>query len=234
MNRTSGSKPPGKAVVLLSGGIDSSTTAALVKSEGAEIYALTVDYGQRHRRELRAARKVAAFLEAAEHLVMSLDLRPIGGSALTGLAEVPKGGRESGRIPVTYVPARNTILLSLALAWAETLGAWSIYFGANAVDYSGYPDCRPAFIEAFQRTANLATAAAVEGRGEFHIEAPLINKPKSEIIRLGLSLGLDYGLTHSCYDPSPEGLACGQCDSCLFRLKGFAGAGARDPIRYRK
>ena len=220
-----------RAVALLSGGLDSATTLAVALAEGFEAHALTLDYGQRHRFELEAAKRVATALGAAGHMVLELDLRKIGGSALTGDIEVPKTGRTEG-IPVTYVPARNTIMLSLALAWAETLGAWDIFIGVNAVDYSGYPDCRPAFIEAFQRLADLATAAAVEGRGRFRIHAPLIDKGKSEIIRTGMALGVDYSLTLSCYDPLPGGIACGRCDSCRLRLRGFAETGLEDPAVY--
>jgi 7-cyano-7-deazaguanine synthase len=228
--REKGAAP--RAVVLLSGGIDSTTTLAVASAKGHRTFALTVDYNQRHRCELQAARRVAEVLGCAAHLVIPLDLRVIGGSALTDDAEVPKAGPRAQGIPVTYVPARNTIFLSLALAWAEVLGAWDIFIGANIRDYSGYPDCRPEYLEAFEKTANLATAAPVEGRGRFHIRAPLIGKSKSEIIRMGVSLGVDYSLTHSCYDPGPQGLACGRCDSCRFRLNGFAEAGLKDPIAY--
>jgi len=222
-----------KAVVLLSGGLDSATTMAVANSRGFSCFALTIDYGQRHGLEIEAARRLAKSLEAERHLVLSYDLRPIGGSALTDDIEVPKGGL-SEAIPVTYVPARNTLLLSLALAWAEVLGAYDIFIGANAVDYSGYPDCRPKFIDAFTRLANVATAAAVEGRGRFTIHAPLIKMKKSEIILTGLGLGVDYSLTASCYDPAPEGRACGRCDSCRLRLKGFEEAGVKDPISYSR
>jgi len=222
-----------KAVVLLSGGLDSATTMAVANSRGFSCFALTIDYGQRHGLEIEAARRLAKSLEAERHLVLSYDLRPIGGSALTDDIEVPKGGL-SEAIPVTYVPARNTLLLSLALAWAEVLGAYDIFIGANAVDYSGYPDCRPKFIDAFTRLANVATAAAVEGRGRFTIHAPLIKMKKSEIILTGLRLGVDYSLTASCYDPAPEGRACGRCDSCRLRLKGFEEAGVKDPISYSR
>jgi len=222
-----------KAVVLLSGGLDSATTMAVANSRGFSCFALTIDYGQRHGLEIEAARRLAKSLEAERHLVLSYDLRPIGGSALTDDIEVPKGGL-SEAIPVTYVPARNTLLLSLALAWAEVLGAYDIFIGANAVDYSGYPDCRPKFIDAFTRLANVATAAAVEGRGRFTIHAPLIKMKKSEIILTGLGLGLDYSLTASCYDPATDGRACGRCDSCRLRLKGFEEAGVKDPISYSR
>jgi 7-cyano-7-deazaguanine synthase len=229
------SKVERKAVVLLSGGLDSATTMGIAKSEGFDIYALTVDYGQRHRCELEAATRVAKALGASRHLMLSYDLRPIGGSALTDKIEVPKGGAaKDSTIPVTYVPARNTILLGLALAWAEVIGAWDIFIGANAVDFSGYPDCRPAFVEAFNRLANLATAAAARGRGSFRIHAPLIELKKSEIILTGVRLGVDYGLTHSCYDPADDGLACGRCDSCRLRLKGFEEAGLKDPVPYAR
>ncbi|HUX07582.1 MAG TPA: 7-cyano-7-deazaguanine synthase QueC [Acidobacteriota bacterium] len=222
-----------KAVVLLSGGLDSATTMAVANSRGFSCFALTIDYGQRHGLEIEAARRLAKSLEAERHLVLSYDLRPIGGSALTDDIEVPKGGL-SEAIPVTYVPARNTLLLSLALAWAEVLGAYDIFIGANAVDYSGNPDCRPKFIDAFTRLANVATAAAVEGRGRFTIHAPLIKMKKSEIILTGLGLGLDYSLTASCYDPATDGRACGRCDSCRLRLKGFEEAGVKDPISYSR
>ena len=223
-----------KAVVLLSGGIDSSTALAVALKEGFESYALSFDYGQRHARELEAAREVADKLGAREHLVIQLDLRQIGGSALTDDILVPKGrsqGEIGAGIPVTYVPARNTIFLSFALAWAEVIGAGEVFIGANTRDYSGYPDCRPEYIEAFQRMANLATRHGTEGEG-IEIRAPLIEFAKSEIIKLGLDLGVDFSLTHSCYDPTDEGLACGQCDSCVIRKKGFAEAGIEDPTRY--
>ncbi len=220
-----------KAVVLLSGGLDSATTMAVARSRGFRCFALTVDYGQRHRLEIDAARRVASALEAERHLVLSYDLRPIGGSALTNNIEIPKGERSEG-IPVTYVPARNTLLLSLALAWAEVLGAWDIFIGANAVDYSGYPDCRPEFIDAYSCLANMATAAAAQERGTFKIHAPLIEMKKSEIILTGIELGVDYSITSSCYDPGPKGRACGRCDSCRLRLRGFEEAGVKDPIPY--
>jgi len=224
-----------KAVVLLSGGLDSATTLAIAKSEAFDAYALTFRYGQRHEREVQAARQVAERLGASEHIIAEIDLRVFGGSALTSDIEVPKGRHpeEMARdIPVTYVPARNTIFLSFALAWAEVLGANDIFIGVNALDYSGYPDCRPEYIEAFQRMANLATKAGVEGRQHLAIHAPLISLSKSQIIQKGLQLGVDYSLTSSCYDPSPTGLACGQCDACLLRLKGFSECGIRDPIPY--
>jgi len=223
-----------RAVVLLSGGIDSAATLAVVLKEGFESYALSFDYGQRHAIELEAARTVANKLGAREHLVLKLDLRRIGGSALTDDIPVPKGrsGDEIGAgIPVAYVPARNTIFLSFALAWAEVLGAGEIFIGANTQDYSGYPDCRPEFLEAFEKMANLATRCGLEGNG-IKIRAPLIEFSKSEIIKLGNDLGVDISLTHSCYDPNDEGLACGLCDSCMIRKKGFAQAGIEDTTRY--
>lgn len=220
-----------KAVVLLSGGIDSSTALAIARSEGYELYALSFDYGQRHRRELDSARMVAQSLGVKRHLVAVFDLREIGGSALTSDTAVPKGQEASG-IPATYVPARNTIFLSFALAWAEVLGAGDIFIGANAVDYSGYPDCRPEYLSAFEAMANLATKASVEGEVRFRVKAPLIDLTKAGIIRRGMELGLDLGLTWSCYDPQPrQGIyvPCGRCDSCRFRAKGFAEAGLQDP-----
>lgn len=224
------------AVVLVSGGLDSATTLAIARDRGFACHALSFDYGQRHRLELEAARKVAAALGAVEHRVVRIDLSAAGGfgrSALTDEIEVPKDRlpRKSG-IPITYVPARNTIFLSLALAYAEVVGAFDIFIGINAVDYSGYPDCRPSFIEAFEKLANLATAAADRGCERFTILAPLINMTKGQIIRTGLALGVDYSLTHSCYDPAADGAACGRCDSCLLRLAGFAEANAKDPARY--
>ncbi len=225
----------GKAVVLSSGGIDSTTTLAIAKAEGYEIYSLTFDYGQRHAAELDAARRVAVFFGVNKHLVVSLDLRPVGGSALTDRIGVPKGRSVDdmgGDIPATYVPARNTIFLSYALAWAEVLQAADIFIGVNAVDYSGYPDCRPEFIAAYERLANLATKAAVEGKLRLRIRTPLIAMKKAEIIKKGIALGVDYSLTHSCYDPSPGGRACGLCDSCILRRKGFTEAAIPDPTRY--
>jgi len=220
-----------KAVVLVSGGLDSATTLAMARQQGYACYALSFDYDQRHRCELAAADAVASSLDAREHRVFSLNLRQFGGSALTDDAiDVPEHGGEG--IPVTYVPARNTVFLSLALAWAEVLDAHDIFIGVNAVDYSGYPDCRPEFIRSFEQTANLATKAGVEGRG-FTIHAPLIDMSKADIIRTGTSLGVDYGLTISCYNPDPDGLACGRCDSCRLRAEGFASAGVPDPTRYR-
>jgi 7-cyano-7-deazaguanine synthase len=224
-----------KAVILSSGGVDSTTVLALARSEGYEIYSLSFNYGQRHALELEAARSVARALGAKEHLIIDLDLTRIGGSALTDTTPVPKGRAEAEMlrgIPVTYVPARNTIFLSLALAWAEVLGAADIFIGVNAVDYSGYPDCRPEYVAAFERLANLATKAGVEGRLQIRIRTPLISLSKADILRLGNSLGVDYGLTHSCYDPAPDGGACGECDSCLLRKKGFQEAGIADPTRY--
>jgi 7-cyano-7-deazaguanine synthase len=214
-------KSPAKAVVLLSGGVDSSTTMALALRDGYECYALSFDYGQRHALELDAARKVADALGAREHLVVQVDMRGIGGSALTDDIAVPLGGMPESGIPVTYVPARNTIFLSLALGWAEVLGASDIFIGANAVDYSGYPDCRPEYLKAFEDMANLATKASVEGRMRFRVQAPLLKMTKAEIIRTGRELELDYSLTLSCYDPSPDGTPCGRCDSCIIREKGF-------------
>jgi 7-cyano-7-deazaguanine synthase len=223
------------AVVLLSGGLDSATALAVARRDGYRCYALTIAYGQRHIAELEAARRVAAALGAIEQRVVNLDLRGFGGSALTSELAVPKDRAPetmSEGIPITYVPARNTVFLSLALAWAEVLGSFNIYLGVNALDYSGYPDCRPEFIAAFERLANLATKAGVEKAGAFRIHAPLIQLSKAEIIGLGLSLGVDYSLTHSCYDPTAEGAACGRCDSCVLRRAGFEAAGVADPIRY--
>ncbi len=224
-----------KAVVLLSGGLDSATTLALARSQGFACHALSFAYGQRHARELEAAKKVAASLGAVEHLILTLDLRSIGGSALTADIPVPKGRsqEEIGRgIPVTYVPARNTIFLAHALGWAEVLGAEDLFFGANVYDSSGYPDCRPEYVEAFEKLANLATKAGVEGKSRFKIHTPLIRMTKAEIVTQGRALGVDFGLTWSCYEPSPDGRACGRCDSCLLRKKGFAEAGLRDPLPY--
>lgn len=227
--------PVEKAVVLLSGGLDSTTVLAIARSEGYETYAISFDYGQRHSIELECARRVAEAMGAAKHIVITFDMRTFGGSALTDDIEVPKhrnSEASSSQIPVTYVPARNTIFLSFALAWAETLGAKDIFIGVNALDYSGYPDCRPEYISSFEKMARLATKEGVEGRLLLKIHAPLIEMTKAEIIRTGLALGVDYSLTHSCYDPNPEGKACGACDSCLLRLKGFAEAGATDPLNY--
>ncbi len=218
------------AVVLLSGGLDSYTAAAIARSEGYELNALTVRYGQRHARELEAARAVAAHLHVARHLQIPIDLAAIGGSSLTSDVPVPKDRLvDRVDIPSTYVPARNTIFLSLALAWAETLGARDIFIGVNALDYSGYPDCRPEYLEAFERLAALATRAGVEGE-RFTIHAPLLRLSKADIIRRGIELGLDYALTHSCYDPQPDGRPCGRCDSCVLRARGFAQAGVADPL----
>ncbi len=219
------------AVCLLSGGLDSATSLAVARREGYECYALSFDYGQRHRAELEAAARVAANLGAAEHRVVTIDLRAFGGSALTADIAVPKTGVGSG-IPVTYVPARNTVFLSFALAWAEVLSSSDVFIGVNAIDYSGYPDCRPEFIAAFEQMANLATKAGVEGRTHLKIHAPLIRLSKCEIIELGADLGVDFALTHSCYDPDTKGRACGLCDSCRLRRKGFADAGLTDPLEY--
>ncbi|HEY6008601.1 MAG TPA: 7-cyano-7-deazaguanine synthase QueC, partial [Geobacteraceae bacterium] len=213
------------------GGLDSSTCLAIARSQGFSPYAISFAYGQRHSVELEVAKKHARSMGAVEHLVVEFDYRKVGGSALTADIAVPKGGVGEA-IPVTYVPARNTIFLSFALGWAEVLGAWDIFIGVNALDYSGYPDCRPEYIAAFETMANLATKAAVEGSGRFTFHAPLIHLTKAEIIRQGLGLGVDYGRTHSCYDPTPDGLACGRCDSCRLRLKGFAEAGVEDPVQY--
>ncbi len=221
-----------KAVVLYSGGLDSATCLAIAKAEGFVPYALSFSYGQRHSVELEKARRFAPRLGAEQHMVIDVDMRRIGGSALTSETAVPKDGVEDGVIPVTYVPARNTVFLSFALGWAEVLGAFDIFIGVNALDYSGYPDCRPDYIAAFEAMANLATRAAVQGEGRYLIHTPLIDLTKGEIIRRGLSLGIDYALTHSCYDPDPEGIACGRCDSCRLRLKGFAEAGVEDPVAY--
>jgi len=223
------------AVVLLSGGLDSAVAAAVARSRGFAWYALSVDYGQRHRDELDAARKVAKSLGAADHLVVSVDLSRIGGSALTADLPVPKDRPEdqmAAGIPATYVPARNTVMLSIALGYAETLGAADLFVGVNAIDYSGYPDCRPEYLAAFEKLANLATKAGVEGALKFKVHAPLVDKTKADIIRLGTSLGVDFGQTHSCYDPDLEGRACGRCDACRLRAKGFIEAGVPDPTRY--
>ncbi len=218
------------AVVLLSGGLDSYTAAAIAGSQRFTLFALTIDYGQRHAREIESARAVARALGVERHLELTLDLRPIGGSSLTTAAAVPHGRDvDAPGIPSTYVPARNTIFLSLALGWAEVLGAGDLVIGVNALDYSGYPDCRPEFIAAFERLAALATRAGVEG-GSFRVHTPLIALTKAEIIRRGIALGLDYGLTHSCYDPPPGARACGTCDSCVLRAKGFREAGVPDPL----
>lgn len=222
------------AVVLLSGGVDSATTLAMARSEGFDCCAMSFDYGQRHAIELESAKRVAHALGVVEHRVVSIDLRAFGASALTDEIDVPKNRPAIGhRIPITYVPARNTIFLSYALAWAEVLGARDIFIGVNALDYSGYPDCRPEFIQQFEKLANLATRAGVSGE-QFRIRTPLIAMTKREIINRGAELGVDFSLTHSCYDPTPDGAACGECDSCQLRLKGFAEAGVGDPIHYVK
>jgi len=227
--------PDKKAIVLSSGGIDSTTTMAIARAEGCALYSLTCNYGQRHASELNAARSVADFFAVEKHLIIDMNLRSIGGSALTDSIEVPKGRLDNeilSGIPVTYVPARNTLLLSCALAWAEVIEAPDIFIGVTAVDYSGYPDCRPEFISAFERLANIAIKAAVEGRMVVKIRAPLIAMTKAEIIRTGIRLGVDYSLTHSCYDPPRAGMACGLCDSCHLRRKGFREAGVPDPTQY--
>jgi 7-cyano-7-deazaguanine synthase len=226
-----------RAVVLLSGGLDSATVLAIARSEGFEPYALSFSYGQRHVWEVEAAKQVAASVGAVEHRIASIDLRVFGGSALTADIDVPKGRDTDAMaqgIPITYVPARNTIFLAFALAWAEVLGSSDVFIGVNALDYSGYPDCRPEFIEAFERMANLATKAGVEGRQRLRIHTPLIALSKAQIIARGIELGVDYGLTSSCYDPSPKGVPCGECDSCLLREKGFRENGIEDPLRYEK
>ncbi len=225
-----------KAVVLLSGGMDSATAAAVARERGFALYALSFRYGQRHEQEIEAARRVARHLGVARHVVLDLDLRAFGGSALTGDLPVPKdrSPEEIGAgIPVTYVPARNTIFLAFALAWAEVLGATDIFIGVNALDYSGYPDCRPEYIAAFEELAALATRAGTEGGRRFTIHAPLIHLTKREIVERGVALGVDYSLTLSCYDPAPDGAACGRCDACLLRLKGFRESGREDPARYQ-
>lgn len=226
-----------RAVVLLSGGLDSTTTLAIARQQGFEIFALTISYGQRHARELAAARRIANDFQVAGQLELEVDLRGMGGSALTSDAAVPKGRsleQMGNSIPITYVPARNTIFLSLALGWAEVLGAADIFLGVNALDYSGYPDCRPEYVEAFQRLANLATRAGVEGQTRLTIHTPLIHLTKAQIIQRGVELGVDYSLTTSCYDPATDGSACGQCDACLLRLKGFAENGIPDPAVYAR
>jgi 7-cyano-7-deazaguanine synthase len=221
-----------RAVVLVSGGLDSATALAEAKAAGFECYAMSFNYGQRHRQELEAAQCVCDSLRVVKHVVIDLNLRAIGGSALTADVDVPKNRDEttmSSGIPVTYVPARNTVFLAIALGWAETLGAFDLFIGVNAVDYSGNPDCRPEFIRAFESLANLATQAGVEGKGNFRIHTPLIQLTKAQIIQRGVELGVDFGLTHSCYDPTSDGRPCGACDSCLLRAKGFAEAGLEDP-----
>jgi 7-cyano-7-deazaguanine synthase len=223
------------AVVLLSGGLDSATALAIARRDGFRCHALTIAYGQRHVVELEAARRVAASLGAVEQRVLELDLRAFGGSALTADVPVPRDRSPeamSAAIPITYVPARNTVFLSLALAWAEVLESFDLFLGVNAIDYSGYPDCRPAFVTAFEQLANLATKAGVEKKGRFRIHTPLIQLSKADIIRLGVSLGVDYALTHSCYDPAPDGAACGRCDSCQLRRAGFETAAIPDPTCY--
>ncbi len=225
-----------KAVILLSGGLDSATVLAIAKSEGYALYALSFFYGQRHAWELEAAKRVAASIGVAQHRIAAIDLRAFGGSALTADIAVPKGRAPEEMahgIPITYVPARNTIFLAFALAWAEVLGSSDIFLGVNALDYSGYPDCRPEFIAAFERMANLATKAGVEGHQHLHIHTPLIALTKAQIVARGIVLGVDYGLTSSCYDPGPEGAACGECDSCLLRQKGFRENGMEDPVLKR-
>lgn len=225
-----------KAVVLLSGGLDSATILAIAKSQSFDCYALTFRYGQRHQKEIEAAKKVSQSLSALEHRCIDIDLGAFGGSALTDSAiEVPKDRTDltnHAQIPATYVPARNTIFLSYALAWAEVLGAFDIFIGVNSTDYSGYPDCRGEFIAAFEKLANLATAAAVENKGKYKINTPIINMTKAEIILAGTKLGVDYSLTHSCYDPDKTGRSCGRCDSCTLRLNGFEKAGLKDPLEY--
>ncbi|HPJ96203.1 MAG TPA: 7-cyano-7-deazaguanine synthase QueC [Syntrophales bacterium] len=224
------------AIVLLSGGLDSTTLLAMVREEGYGLFALTFRYGQRHQQELAAAQRVAKAFPVRDHRIVDIDLRTFGGSALTGDFEVPKSdtASHSAEIPITYVPARNTIFLSYALAWAEVLGIGDIFIGVNTVDYSGYPDCRPEFVAAYEKMANLATKAAVEGKTPIFIRTPLMYLSKGEIIRKGMSLGVDYGLTHTCYDPAPDGWACGCCDSCRLRKKGFDEAGLVDPLPYRQ
>ena len=227
-----------KVVVLLSGGLDSATTLAIAHSEGFQLFALTFEYGQRHQREIEAAKKIANSLRATEHHIIDIDLAQFGGSALTDpIIEVPKDRANLSnpdQIPPTYVPVRNTIFLSYALAWAEVLGAFDIFIGVNTTDYSGYPDCRAEFITAFEKLANLATAAAIQGKGQSQIHTPIINMTKAQIILTGIKLDVDYSLTHSCYDPDEKGRGCGRCDACRLRLKGFAEAGLKDPIEYIK
>jgi 7-cyano-7-deazaguanine synthase len=225
-----------KAIVLLSGGLDSATTLAMAQKEGFECYAMTFRYGQRHSVEIQSACRVATAMKVKEHRIVDIDLGAFGGSALTDFTlEMPHDRIDiTHSIPITYVPARNTIFLSYTLAWAEVLGVFDVFIGVNAMDYSGYPDCRPQFIEAFEKMANLATAVAVQGKGQYHIRTPIIRLTKGQIIQAGTKLGLDYSLTHSCYDPDSEGRACGHCDSCRIRLKGFAEAGMSDPVEYMK
>lgn len=229
--------PAAIAVVLLSGGLDSATTAAIARAEGYQLYALSVDYGQRHRFELDAARRVAESLQVERHVVTTVDLSRFGGSALTDRIAVPQNRSDeqiSHGIPITYVPARNTVLLALALGYAEVVGAADLFLGVNAIDYSGYPDCRPEFVAAFEQLANLATKAGVEGTLRFRIHTPLIKMTKAEIIRRGTELAVDYSLTHTCYAPDESGVACGRCDACTLRLKGFVEAGLVDPIPYQR
>ncbi len=227
------SKPADKrAVVLLSGGLDSTTVAAHARATGYSLLALTIDYNQRHRIELDSAARVAAAMDAERHIVLPLDLRAFGGSALTADIDVPKGDAIQPGIPVTYVPARNTIFLSVALGWAEAVGAFDLFIGVNALDYSGYPDCRPAFIDAFEEMANRATKAGIEGTGRFRVHAPLMHMTKADIVREAARLDVDLSLTWSCYDPTPDGLHCGRCDSCQLRRKGFVEAGIPDPTVY--
>ena len=227
-----------KAIILLSGGLDSATTLAIAKKQGFDCYALTFRYGQRHKIEINAAKRIAKAFFVRQHRIININLASFGGSALTDYGiKVPKNRLSLGKveaIPATYVPARNTIFLSFALAWAEVIGAFDIFIAVNSTDYSGYPDCRLAFIRAFEKLANLATAAAVEGKGKFRINTPIINMSKAQIILTGTKLGVDYSLTHSCYDPDKKGRACGSCDSCRLRLKGFAEAGLKDPIKYQR
>jgi len=230
------SQQPKPAVVLLSGGLDSTTTLAIAKHKGFRLHALTFQYGQRHAIEIEAAQRVAQAFDVARHVVVPMDLRVFGGSALTDELAVPKGRlleEIAHGIPITYVPARNTVFLAYALAFAEVIQSEDIFIGVTALDYSGYPDCRPEYIRAFEAMANLATKAAVEGQQRVHLHTPLIQLSKAQIIQRGIELGVDYGLTHSCYDPGPDGSSCGQCDSCLLRLKGFKDAGMADPIAYR-
>jgi 7-cyano-7-deazaguanine synthase len=235
MQAAAPTSPPRKAVVLFSGGLDSTTVLGIARQQGFLPYALSFRYGQRHAGEIEAARTIAARSGVAGHVIVDIDLRTFGGSALTADVPVPKDRAPSeigGGVPITYVPARNTIFLSYALAYAEVLGAFDVFLGINALDYSGYPDCRPEYLEAFQRLANLATRAGVEGTARFTLHAPLLHLSKAEIIRTGLELGVDYGLTRSCYDPTESGLSCGRCDSCQLRLAGFAKNGLADPAPY--
>ncbi|MFN3160962.1 MAG: 7-cyano-7-deazaguanine synthase QueC [Rubinisphaera brasiliensis] len=227
---------PRKAVVLLSGGLDSSTTLAIAREQGFELWAISFDYGQKHRFELDAARRLAQAFDVKKHVIVKIDLGAFGGSALTSDIEVPKDrstDQMEAAIPITYVPARNTVFLSTALGWAETLDCSDLFIGVNAVDYSGYPDCRPEFVEAFTRLANLATKTGVEGTADWKVHAPLIDLTKAEIVRKGTALGVDYAMTHTCYDPNEAGLACGHCDACQLRLQGFEQAGLSDPAAYQ-